>query len=113
MTKDELETILENQDWKLEEMYNNEKELVITISSMSDAGEDLYETIYVQPDDTLSHAFYVWAESFDPEEHVKMWLDAKEHGTQGVPDLFTLVEDAKSIEEAFENLAREIADAEK
>lgn len=65
---------------------------------MSPAGEDFgfcvfYDTLADIADEVES--FY---SGFDIEEHVSMWLDGKRHGTSGVPDIVTLVNDAKEIE---------------
>lgn len=46
-----------------------------------------------------------YANGFDTEEHVKMWLDARVRGTGGVPDLKTLVQDADDIQEMLDDLA--------
>lgn len=46
-----------------------------------------------------------FADGFDYEEHVRLWLNAKESGVSGVPDLDILVEDAHNIAEMLEELA--------
>ena len=43
-------------------------------------------------------------EDFDPEEHVEMWIIAKHDGKKGIPDVFTLVEDSKQIDEDLQDL---------
>ena len=61
----------------------------------------------------FAHAMYDTYMNFDTEEHVNMWLNAKESGTSGVPDVVTLVHDAEAIEKWLEQLslaAQRVAD---
>lgn len=74
----------------------------------SPAGEDF--SFYVNKDGvgnaaSLAHEIRQYANNFDIEEHVAMWLDGKCAGTQGVPDIKTLVEDADDIKEMIDELA--------
>jgi len=66
-------------------------DIIITVSSKETAVKDIAEN----------------AESFDIDEFVRGWLNAKEHGTNGVPDASTLVRDAESMKEMFDALAYE------
>ena len=74
----------------------------------SPAGEDFGFEIPINgkttPED-LVREVRLYADGFDTEEHVKMWLGAKENGVSGVPDLKTLVQDADDIVEMLNELA--------
>lgn len=72
----------------------------------SPAGEDLSEFAFYF-DGTLEDLNSKLEDySYDKEESVKNWLDAKAHGTAGVPDVDVLVEDAEVQEEFFNDLGR-------
>lgn len=66
-------------------------DIIITVSSKETAVKDIAEN----------------AESFDIDEFVRGWLNAKQHGANGVPDAVTLVRDAESMKEMFDALAYE------
>jgi hypothetical protein len=71
----------------------------------SPAGEDFGFTAYGDTVEEIVKDIREYADDFDAEEHVKELLDAKANGFAGVPDVFTLVEDAKAIQEMLNTLA--------
>lgn len=77
------------------------------ISQYSPAGEDFSFCILRS---NVESAFDFVREAinysccFDVEDHVKMWLEAKDYGTSGVPDIMTLVDDARAINEMLDDL---------
>jgi len=75
------------------------------ISFYTDAGEDFHTSVHAADAEDFAHAMYDAYMDFDPEEHVTMWLNAKESGTSGVPDVITLVHDAEAIEKWLEQLS--------
>lgn len=77
----------------------------IEFSQGSPAGEDFSFYAYGNTMNEMVKSIREYANSFDMEEHIKMWLDAKESGTSGVPSVFKLVEDAKAIQEMLDTLA--------
>lgn len=77
----------------------------IELEQWSPAGEDFVFYVYGDTVDEIIQAIRDYADDFDIEEHVKMWLDAKEAKVSGVPDVCTLVEDAKAIQEMLNELA--------
>lgn len=110
MTKEELTKIIENQNWNVRELETNSDGVTtISFETWSNAGEDLYEMVDINPGQSFTDAFFHWANSFDPEEHVEMWLNSN---ASGVPSVFVLVEDAKDIEKMFWDLADAIRDFE-
>lgn len=77
----------------------------------SPAGEDVVVTEYYSRFDDIPAALYERYDDFDVEDHVKMWLEAKERGTKGIPDVRTLVEDAEWQEQAILDLSFALRDA--
>lgn len=78
----------------------------VEIETWSPAGEDLILTLYLNhwEGKSISEQVYDIYLGFDVEENVKMWLDAKAHGTGGVPSVQTLVHDAEEIEKMYDKL---------
>ena len=108
ITKKKIEDVAEelgwSVDWQTQEYPKGKTEKLVEFSQESPAGEDFsfcvfYDTLY-----DIAHEIYTWWQDFDIEEHVKMWLDAKSNGVGGVPDVVTLVEDAKEIEDMCKQL---------
>lgn len=91
--------ILESLGWSICcYMANN----MVELEKYSPAGEDFMMCVEVNdfPENVSEYA-----DRFDVEEHVMMWLDAKRTGCSGVPDIETLVEDAECIKQDIEDLA--------
>ena len=79
------------------------------IHAESEAGEDLDEYTDIRVDDPealdkLHKHFRSWYECFDIDDHVRLWLEAKENGVAGVPDVVTLVDDARSIKTTLDKV---------
>lgn len=60
------------------------------------------------PDEILDYS-----DSFDPDEHIAMWIEAKQNGTKGVPGARQIVHDAEEIEKELDELAFELQEAER
>lgn len=116
-TVDELIDAIESNndlEWYVSKYtdYSNLKESYLEFTGSSPAGEDISfsidfdasklpcEQIQEIIDDLGSYY-----ECFDTEEHVTMLLEAKNSGLSGVPDVETLVEDAKEIDDMFRQLS--------
>ena len=74
----------------------------------SPAGEDFW--FFISKNDVNSEEDMVrevrsYANGFDTEEHVQMWLEGGRNGVSGVPDLKTLVKDADDIKLMLNKLA--------
>lgn len=80
----------------------------------SPAGEDFFFDISasdVRNADDMVREIRSYANSFDAEEHAKMWIEAQGR-VSGVPDLKTLVKDADAIKEMLDELAAAVANDE-
>lgn len=80
----------------------------------SPAGEDFFfdiSTSDVHNADDMVREICSYANSFDAEEHAKMWIEAQGR-VSGVPDLKTLVKDADAIKEMLDELAAAVANDE-
>lgn len=70
----------------------------------SPASEDF--CFAVTKDENLAEGAREYAEDFDTEEHIMMWVVAKQNGSvSGIPDIKTLVQDADDIKQMLEELA--------
>lgn len=117
-TVDELIDAIESNDdlkWYVSKYadYSNLKENYLQFEGSSPAGEDISFSIDFDASklpceqiqgiiDNLG-SYY---EYFDTEEHVTMLLEAKNNGLSGVPDVETLVKDAKEIEDMVWQLSK-------
>lgn len=91
--------ILESLGWSICGYTTNN---MVELEKYSPAGEDFMMCVEVND---FPEKVQEYADCFDVEEHVVMWLDAKSSGVSGVPDIETLVEDAKYIEQDIKDLA--------
>ena len=95
--KKRLEKVLKSLDWNITSEYDN----FIEIETYSNAGEDLIETL--DSNDIVGSAFNIY-NNYDAEEHVQLYAEYSLNHEKGVPDIFTLVEDANEIEEMYKQL---------
>lgn len=77
----------------------------IEFKQSSPAGEDFCFCAYGDTAEEIVSSIREYAADFDIEEHVKMWLDAKNNGISGVPDVHILVQDAEDIQNMLDKLA--------
>ena len=68
----------------------------------SPAGEDFF--FYVGLENPIQE-ICEYAESFDENEHVEMWIQARKEGVSGVPMTIELVQDASDIHDMLRELA--------
>lgn len=108
LTKAKIENVAESLgwgvSWQTEEYPKGKTEKLVEFRQYSPAGEDFSFYVFYDALTDLAHELYTCWQDFDVDEHVKMWLDAKQNGVGGVPDVVTLVEDAKEIESMLEEL---------
>lgn len=97
--------VCENLDWSVTDTGDGNIEL----EKYSPAGEDF--TITVGAEKFVDNV-KAYAASFDPEEHVEMWILARRSGTRNVPSSCALVEDAKAIDKMLQKLAQALFAAE-
>jgi hypothetical protein len=53
-----------------------------------------------------------YAESFDQDEHIEMWIEARHNGVRGVPSTRELVKDAEEIESMLKELSEALLETE-
>lgn len=81
----------------------------------SPAGEDFVFSVDIEDIEELWREVRRYANDFDTEEHIEMWVEAKRNGRDGIPSIRRLVEDADDIDEMLEELAdalREVTEEE-
>jgi len=101
MLNDRVTEIFEKMDWSIINIFDTE----IEIETWSPAGENLVETLdYDGTTESLIKSIKEMVDCFDVDDHVEMWIEAK-NSTRGVPQSTrVLVEDAEAIKEMYENL---------
>ena len=103
--KKQIRAIIEDLGWRIIKCGDGTVEL----EKSSPAGEDF---IFSVSEKNIVADIEEYAATFDPDEHIEMWIGARKHGTAGVPSTRELVEDAKAIEDMLEELSRRLADPE-
>lgn len=96
----EQQRVCEALDWRV---IASEDE--IELEKYSPAGEDFIFSITDMDD--IPHAVWEYADDFDVDEHIEMWILARRSGTSGIPPTTELVKDARTIK----TMLRELADA--
>ena len=119
-TVDELIKAIEDNpdlDWYISKNTDDPTENYLDFKGSSPEGEDISFAVYFDATklpceqiqeiiDELDSCY----ECFDVEEHVTLHIEAKNNGIAGIPDVETLVEDAKEIDEIFKNLSEFVND---
>jgi len=75
----------------------------------SPAGEDFSFTVESDCPEGMVDEINAYSADFDKEDHIKMWIGAGEHGTDGVPSIKEIVKDADAIEDMLRELAESIS----
>lgn len=94
--------VLEELEWRVSSYYDDSS---VDIENWSPAGEDLIVSAKVDDFPASVREYYL---SFDIDEHVEMWVEAKHNdrdGHMGIPDVVTLVDDARAIDKMLEELS--------
>lgn len=104
---EELQKYIEGKGWVISDCSFNE-DIDWEISKHSPAGEDF--CFNIQCSNAVEDAINAIAEytnSFDEEEHIKMWLNAKDidNNRLNVPSITEFVEDAKNIKQMLTELS--------
>lgn len=104
---EELQKYIEGKGWVISDCSFNE-DIDWEISKHSPAGEDF--CFNIQCSNAVEDAINAIAEytnSFDEEEHIKMWLNAKDidNNRLNVHSITELVEDAKNIKQMLTELS--------
>ena len=104
--------VIESLGWRILGTNVQDGVPYVEIENWSPAGEDLPETIWVENGESLAKAAKRWADSFDPDDHVELWVESR--GESGVPGTIReLVDDAEAIRGMFIELARALELSEK
>ena len=90
--------ICESLDWTIREYDDG----TVEVCQASPAGEDFFFTANVK---NFPQEVEQYADDFDPDEHIEMWIEARKHGTAGVPSTRELVHDAEAIQKMLKELA--------
>lgn len=88
----------EKLDWTVKEYEDGTAEF----SQYSPAGEDFSFTVNAE---NAAKEIYEYYDNFDVDDHIEMWVEAKQNGVAGVPSIRRLVEDAEAISEMLKTLA--------
>ena len=75
----------------------------IEFSQYTPANEDFSFEVSA---DNIAHEVYAYMDGFDVDEHIAMWIRAKENGVSGVPTVSELLEDAQFIQDELKTLSR-------
>lgn len=90
----------ENLGWSVSE---DQDAGTVELESYSPAGENLVVTVEKE---NFAEKVREYAEDFDIDEHIEMWVEARNNGVAGVPkSTRELVEDAEEIKEMLLQLA--------
>lgn len=101
----------EELDWRVNIDDQNNWEF----EKYSPAGEDFIFSVDAEDPKNVWREVSRYANDFDTEEHIEMWVEAKRNGREGIPSIRRLVEDADDIDEMLEELAdalREVTEEE-
>lgn len=107
---EELQEYIENKGWVISDCSFNE-DIDWEISKHSPAGEDFCFNIQCSNDvEAAIKAISEYANSFDEEEHIKMWVNAKDidNNRLNVPSITELVKDTKAINQMLTELSKEL-----
>ena len=103
LTVNTIQNIAEQLGWKVS--YSEQKnskggtDKIASFYQHSPAGEDFgFDCFYKDADDLETEIVKAY-DDFDLDEHVEMWIEAKHNGVSGVPDVVTLVDDARDIDD--------------
>lgn len=112
MTMDIVSDIAERLGWRTcfetQTNWRGQIETYAEFSQYSPAGEDFSFIVFYDKLTDIGREVMRYSYDFDIEEHVLMWLEAKRNGDSTVPDVVTLVDDARAIEKMIEDLADEL-----
>ena len=96
------EDVLRKHDWKIIGYYDDGR---VELETFSPAGEDFCVCVDVE---NFPQAMQDYADDFDINEHIEMWILAKRNGVSGVPSASELVDDAFAIQSMLNRLALDL-----
>lgn len=108
---DELKNFIEEKTgWSISDTgFGPDSEPGWELSQYSPAGEDFSFGVCHNNDyEKAIEDIKDYANNFDEDEHIEMWIEARHNGVAGVPSTRELVEDAKDIHEMLKELAGDV-----
>lgn len=90
--------ICENLGWNINECDDG----TVEVCQASPAGEDFF---FAASTKNFPKEVDEYADNFDPDEHIEMWIEARKNGVSGVPTTRELVHDAEEIQKMLQELA--------
>lgn len=99
-----IKEVAENLEWDVTEYDDG----TVDFHQYSPAGEDFSFTVNAS---NAAREIYEYYDGFDVDDHIAMWIEARENGVSGVPSTRRLVEDAEDISEMLKELAGAVMDA--
>lgn len=96
--------VLESREWKVSSYTDDGR---VELEWYSPAGEDFLMCVRVE---NFPEAVAKYYGDFDVDEHIAMWIEAKQNGVNGVPTARELVHDAEAIDAELEELAIVLAE---
>lgn len=99
-----IKEIAEHLGWEVDEHNDG----TVEFRDYSPAGEDISFTVNAKE---AAEEIYKCYDNFDVDEHIAMWIEARENGVSGVPSTRRLVEDAEDISEMLKELAGAVISA--
>lgn len=97
--------VLEGKGWSVAGYTDDGR---VELETYSPAGEDF--CICVEVED-FPEAIAEYAADFNPDEHIAIWIEAKQNGVRGVPETRELVHDAENIDKMLQELASALREA--
>ena len=102
---DSILDVLEENDFSVCSMDEQNGKTVAELEWYSPAGEDVIITVWFNGTNSgFVDGFTNYAADFDPDEHAEMWVESR--GKNGVPSsIRELINDADAINEMLESMA--------
>ena len=96
--------VLEKHEWAVSSYTDDGR---VEIEKYSPAGEDFLICV---EDENFPDAVMEYYESFDVDDHIDMWVEARRNGVSGIPSTRRLAIDAEAIDEMLKELAYALAE---
>ncbi|GHU55190.1 hypothetical protein AGMMS49975_16660 [Clostridia bacterium] len=98
---DKYGIICEDNGWEV-----HEEEATVELGKQSPAGEDFW---FTADKENFVDSVKQYAADFNIDEHIEMWIEARNSGVSGVPSTRELVKDAEDIDKMLQELAAVLA----
>lgn len=100
--REEYVDVLEEHGWRVSSYTDDGR---VEIETETPAGEDFIVCVEVE---CFPEQVAMYAQDFDVDEHIAMWIEAKKNGDSNVPPARVLVHDTEEIEKMLYSLAEEL-----